>query len=298
MLRVITILLLLVNLLYAGGKTGFGFLNIGVDARVIALGDAGVALQNGVQSIYYNPSAISSLTKPEIVFTYKNWLVDGKIIHSSFGIPWKFINIGFSLTSFTISNIEIRNRPGKPEGTFAFRNFAFAFTISPSVKSPLKFGLTTKYIFEKIFIDEVWNLAFDLGLAYKIEHSKIEINTGASIKNLGRGKTFRQSKTYLPTTGALGAAISYAPFNSSEIKLLLCTEFRHRFVENLNSSGFGLGVDLGMFSIYSGYEFGGQFKSVGFGFGINLNRFSLNYAFSPLELDLPNSHTFTIEFKL
>ncbi len=298
MLRTITTLLLLVNLLYAGGKTGFGFLNIGVDAKTIALGDAGVAFQNGVRSVYYNPSAISSLKKPSLVFTYKNWLVDGKFLYTSFGIPWKFINIGLSLTSFTISNIEIRNRPGKPDGIFSSRDFAFAFTVSPNVKSPLKFGLTAKYIFERIFVDEVWNFAFDFGMSYKVEYSKIGINAGVALKNIGAGKVFRRDKIYLPTTGALGAVIFYAPFNSSELKILFSSELRHRFVENANFSGLGLGLDWGVFSLYSGYELSEQFKSIGFGFGLNLSRISINYAFSPLEFDFPNSHTFTIEFKL
>ena len=300
MLKILMTLLLIGNLIYAGGKTGFGFLNIGVDARIISLGDAGVALQNGNQGTYYNPSSISSLTKPAIVFTYKNWMVDGKFFHTSFGIPWKLFNIGFSLTSFTISNIEIRNKPGNSEGKFSSRDFAFAFTISPNVKSDLKFGLTTKYVFEKIFVDEFWDIAFDIGLSYKykIEDLKLEIITGASLRNLDVGGVFKQNGSNLPTIGALGASIFYTPFGSDGVKLLFCGELKHRFYEHLNSAGFGLSVDFGTFSLNSGYELGAQSKSIGFGFGVNLNRISLNYAFSPFEFDFPNSHTFTIVFRL
>ena len=46
-----------------GGKSGFNFLSIGVDAKVVSLADAGVALPPELGTIYYNPAGLGTLNK-------------------------------------------------------------------------------------------------------------------------------------------------------------------------------------------------------------------------------------------
>jgi hypothetical protein len=296
--RIIIALIILTQTLFCGGKTGFNFLTIGVDAKNIALSDAGISNPMGVGMVYYNPANLAKLDlNTSVLFTYRNWMVDGKFLYASVGIPSKFLNFALSLTSFTISDIEIRNRPGKPEGTFSMRDFSFALSIAPNTNSNTKVGVTAKYVFEKIFVDETQTVAFDIGFAHGFDFSRFNLNIGASLKDFGFKGRYRNEGVNLPTTLAFGASAFYAPLE--DFKISLHTKTKFRFYENLNLASFGIGMDfLSIISLSSGYEFGTQTKSLGFGFGINLKNFSINYAFSSFEFNFPNSHSLTLEIKI
>ncbi len=291
-------LIILTQTLLCGGRTGFNFLTIGVDAKIISLGDAGISKPMGIGTVYYNPAGLAKLGQNiSVLFTYRNWMIDGKFFYGSVGIPSKFLNFALSLTSFTISNIEIRNRPGKPEGTFSSRDFALALSVAPNISSNTKFGITAKYIFEKIFVDETQTVAFDIGFMHGFDFSRFNLNVGASLKDFGFKGKHRDEEINLPTILAFGASIAYAPLKDFNLSFYANTKYR--FYESLNLVSFGIGIDfLSIFALNAGYEFGAQTKSLGFGFGVDLENLSINYAFSSFKFDFPNSHSLTLEIKL
>lgn len=294
---IIITLIILTQTSFCGGKTGFNFLTIGVDAKIISLGDAGISKPVGIGTVYYNPAGLAKLGQSSsLLFTYRNWMIDGKFLYSSVGIPSKLLNFALSLTSLTISDIEIRDRPGRAEGNFSARDFSLALSIAPNTGSNIKFGITAKYIFEKIFVDEAQAVAFDIGLIHNFDFSRFSIYIGAVLKDFGFKGKYRNESINLPTIVAFGASTTYAPIEDS--KLSLHANIKHRFYENLNLISLGVGIDfLSMVMLNTGYEIGAQAKSLRFGFGLNLKNFSINYAFSSFELDFPNSHTFTLELK-
>ncbi len=296
--RVIIALIILTQTLFCGGKTGFNFLTIGVDAKNISLSDAGISSPMGVGTVYYNPAGLAKLgSNTSVLFTYRNWMVDGKFFYGSVGIPSKFLNFALSLTSFTISDIEIRDRPGKPEATFSSRDFSFALSVAPNTNSNTKIGVTAKYVFEKIFVDETQTIAFDIGLMHSFDFSRFNLNIGASLKDFGFKGRYRNEGINLPTTLAFGASTVYAPLE--DFKFFLHAKTKFRFYENLNLTSLGIGMDLlSIISLRSGYEFGAQAKSLGFGLGVNLKNFSINYAFSLFEFGFPDSHSLTLEIKI
>ncbi len=294
-LKTIAMFVILTQTIICGGKTGFNFLTIGVDAKLVSLGDAGVSKPSGIGAIYYNPANLSALKRGAVMFTYRNWMVDGKFFYGSAGLSTKHINLALSLTSLTIPDIEIRHRPGEPEGRFSSRDFSFALTISPNINSRLKFGLTTKYIFEKIFTDEIQSVAFDVGLLYGLNFSNFTLNIGASLKDFG----FKESNANVnpPTSLILGASMGHA--TGENIKVYLSTDVKHRFYEKLNLIVLGIGFEfISVVELNVGYETGNHLKSTVLGIGFNFKNFTINYAFTPFELQFPNSHTFTLEFKL
>lgn len=296
--RAIIALIILTQTLFCGGKTGFNFLTIGVDAKIVSLADAGISNPLGIGTVYYNPAGLAKLGQNiSVLFTYRNWMVDGKFFYGSVGIPSKFLNFALSLTSFTISDIEIRNRPGKPEGTFSSRDFSLALSVAPNTNSSTRIGITAKYVYEKIFVDETQAIAFDIGLMRSFDFSRFNLNIGASLKDFGFKGKYRNESINLPTTLAFGASTIYAPLEDFKLSLHAKTKFR--FYENLNLTSLGVSIDfLSIISLNSGYEFSAQTKSLGFGFGINLKNFSINYAFSSFEFNFPNSHSLTLEIKI
>ena len=58
------------------GTSIFTFLNIGVSARAVGMGESVVALNQDASSIYYNPATIAQLDKTEIVLSQIQWPAD------------------------------------------------------------------------------------------------------------------------------------------------------------------------------------------------------------------------------
>ena len=54
------------------GTSVFTFLNIGVSARAVGMGESVVALNQDASSVYYNPAAIAQLEKPIFPFPRSN----------------------------------------------------------------------------------------------------------------------------------------------------------------------------------------------------------------------------------
>ena len=49
------------------------FLKIEPGARAAGMGNSGVALFEGIQSVYYNPAALGALGKSAVQFTHSDW---------------------------------------------------------------------------------------------------------------------------------------------------------------------------------------------------------------------------------
>ena len=55
------------------GTSVFSFLNIGVSARAVGMGESVVALSQDAASIYYNPAIMSQLNQTEISISQIQW---------------------------------------------------------------------------------------------------------------------------------------------------------------------------------------------------------------------------------
>jgi len=123
----------LVALAQSAGSSGLAFLKFGFGARNIAMGDAGSAGSNDLAAMYYNPSRLVSVKGNEVMFMHNEWIQDvrsevGGIKWDMFSLPWA---VGFNVT--TVSDIEVRERPGEPISTFNanyfFGSLSSGFTI-------------------------------------------------------------------------------------------------------------------------------------------------------------------------
>lgn len=284
------------QILLSGGKTSFKFLTIGVDAKVVSLADAGVAIFPDIGTIYYNPAGLAYQDKNSFILTYRNWLIDGDFVYFSASIPTKNLNFAISLTSLSISDIEIRTMPGEIQGKFTSRDLSLAFSISPKWRSNLKTGLTIKYIFEKIFVDEIHFFALDLGVLYPFKISDFNFYTGVSLKDIGFSSKYRNSSINPPSTLSIGASVSYSVAQSS-IEPLLLFEGKHKFYDRTNLFSTAIGFKfLSGFTINLGFTSGNNINKFRFGTGIETKNLAIQYAFAPNEFNFPTSHTLTIKF--
>ncbi len=133
----VVLLTLVVALLAHGGtgSSGMTFLKLGVSGRSVAMGDAMAASVSGAAATHYNPAGLlprEGAGNAELLFMHKEWIQDTRTeflgARVSVSDP---VALGFSVNTTTVSDIELRTRPGPAEGTFTSRSLPSAFPALP-----------------------------------------------------------------------------------------------------------------------------------------------------------------------
>jgi hypothetical protein len=193
------------------GNSGLAFLKLGVSGRGLAMGDAMSAIVSGAAATYYNPAGIlasPSTSTAQLMFMHKEWIQGTRVEFLGSSILFDDNNaIGFSLNSTTISDIEIRTRPGTPEGSFTARNLSLGATFAHRFSDDLRIGVTGKFLYQKILVDESSGFGIDVGAQYRTSIENLSI--GAAVANLGSMSGLRGGNTKLPALLRVGPAYSY-----------------------------------------------------------------------------------------
>jgi len=279
----------------SAGNTGLSFLKFGFGARNIAMGDAGASASNDLSALYYNPSRLALVEKNEILIMHSSWIQDVNselfgIKWNMFGLPWA---IGLNYTS--ISDIEIRTRPGEPDSKFDANYFFGSLSTGFYVWDKLSFGTTIKYLYEGLLSDEANGLGFDFGLNYETPFKGLSVST--VIKNIGSMNTLRNAETQLPTDFRLGSAYKFG-VESAKLYFIAVVEIqKYLDTEDIH---FNLGGDIiydEIFALRVGYQSGYEAKSFTGGIGLMWGSLRFDYTYMPFSFDLGNANLFSLQFK-
>lgn len=168
------------------GTTAATFLEIGVGARAIGMGDAFVSLANDVSALYWNPAGIATLEKTEAQFYHLPWL--GGIQYNFAGAVVPLNRFG-SLGMF-YSGVAMDDEPVRtifyPEGTgeyFRAASLSFGLTYSRRLTDHFSFGVSVKHIQEQIWHMTATSTALDVGTLFRSQNRGIQL--GMSISNFG-----------------------------------------------------------------------------------------------------------------
>jgi len=279
----------------SAGNTGLSFLKFGFGARNIAMGDAGASASNDLSALYYNPSRLALVEKNEILIMHSSWIQD--VNSELFGIKWNMFGlplaIGLNYTS--ISDIEIRTRPGEPDSKFDANYFFGSLSTGFYVWDKLSFGTTIKYLYEGLLSDEANGLGFDFGLNYETPFKGLSVST--VIKNIGSMNTLRNAETQLPTDFRLGSAYKFG-VESAKLDFIAVAEIqKYLDTEDIH---FNLGGDIiydEIFALRVGYQSGYEAKSFTGGIGLMWGSLRFDYTYMPFSLDLGNANLFSLQFK-
>ncbi len=278
------------------GGSGLSFLKLGVAARGVAMGDAAVAHAKGSEATFYNPAGLfpgGNDGSGEITVMHKEWIQDTRT--DFLGAIAELDDeqaIGISINSTTVSDIEVRSRPGPAEGLFTARNYSLGFSYARVLSENIRAGITGKFLYEKILVDEASGLAVDIGVQYAtpIEH----LSVGAAVDNLGSMNNLRNESTTLPSLLRLGGAYGF-PLDEIRSDLILASDYVLLF--NESSSFASLGAELTFdrtIAARLGYTLGSEGRKLSTGLGVRYGLFSLDYAYAPLSEDLGNTHTVSV----
>ncbi len=279
----------------SAGNTGLSFLKFGFGARNIAMGDAGASASNDLSALYYNPSRLALIEKNEVLIMHSSWIQDVNselfgIKWNMFGLPWA---IGLNYTS--ISDIEIRTRPGEPDSKFDANYFFGSLSTGFYVWDKLSFGTTIRYLYEGLLSDEANGWGFDFGLNYETPFKGLSVST--VIKNIGSMNALRNAETQLPTDFRLGSAYKFG-VESAKLDFIAVAEIQ-KYLDT-DDIHFNLGGDIiydEIFALRVGYQSGYEAKSFTGGIGLMWGSLRFDYTYMPFSLDLGNANLFSLQFK-
>jgi hypothetical protein len=280
------------------GASGIAFLKLGVSGRGAAMGDALSAAATGAEAAFYNPAALAGFPSihgghSQALLTHKIWIEDTRVQFLASRIMLGNEDaIGVSLTHATVSDIEVRTRPGPAEGTFSARYLCVSLSYARSLSQLFSVGVSGKFLQEKLFVDEASGFAGDIGMRVNVPVEGLTI--GLAVANLGGMNNLRNAATSLPTVlRAGGAYVTELPDIRSQ--LTLAPELLYYFHPGETAQAFGLEFLFDQqIAFRAGYQFGSETKGVSAGIGIRYAGLGLDYGYAPLSLDLGNTHTITL----
>jgi len=270
-------------------STGLAFLKFGAGARSIAMGDAFSSVSDDATAFIYNPARLNKGIKNNVTFMHNQSVQDlnTDYIAVKFSVSKK-ISLGAGFFSSSINDIEIRNIPGAPVDKFDSRNLSTGISMGYLLNPELSLGITGKFLYEKIYVDEASGLAFDLGMNY----SKNDYSVSFVILNLGSVNELKNQSTKLPSSVRFGGSYK---FGKDKTKFLLSLDG----FKVLNGGKFHVnaGGEAGykdFLFLRLGYQTEYDNKNFTTGIGFKYKTFSLDYAFVPYSNDFGTSNTISL----
>lgn len=280
------------NFIYAQtGASGLAFLKLGVGGRAIGMGEAFSAVSNDPSATYYNPAMLPTSKNLQILLMHKEWLPDMGTDFIGATTSWDDFAFGLSINSTNIKDIELRQKPGPADGIFSAHFASIGLSSSYTFSHSISIGVTGKFIYEKIFVDDASGYGFDLGARYR---TPWDIMTAFSINNLGAMNVLNTEATKLPVSVRFGCAYQL-PLESINSTITLASDVVSYTTENQSHLNIGTELDYRKyFSIRLGYQTGYESRDFSAGIGIHYGWFQLDYAFLPFGYNISSAHTISL----
>lgn len=272
------------------GNTGLAFLKLGVTSRAISLGEAVVSNTVDASATHYNPGALFNGSKVNLVFMHNEQVmgVRTEFLAAKLSLArWAF---GFNLNNTAVDDIEVREIPGVPLEKFNAQNFAMGFSVGYKVNEMISLGVTGKFLYEKIYVDNASGFAFDFGGLY----SKERLSVGLAISNLGSMSELRNTATKLPASIRGGGSYLFPITGLSSMLRVGVDGYKVLDGGTFHANAGAEFLYKDFLALRLGYQSGYENKSITTGLGLKYKAFTLDYAFVPYKFSQGSSHTITL----
>lgn len=253
---------------------GFVFLELPVNARYSSLGESGITLSDlNSDGIFVNP-AICGFTERSynVSFSYSPYFAEIKQYAASYSFN-SYVGVFsagalmFDYGSMPKTQKVVGQKVYDIIGTFNARSLAFALSYSKKLTDKFSFGVSLKYVNEKIDIYSADNIVIDGGVLYYTGFNSLRI--GAVIQNFGTDAKFINDPFKMPAVLKLGAAMEIFGNFSSEYRLTTIFEAIH---PNDGDEKINSGLEFSwrnIFSIRGGYKFFYDEETYSLGIGLS-----------------------------
>lgn len=288
-------LLLLPSLVLAQGTSrGAASLKLPTTPFAAATGESFIADPTALHSILMNPANIASRSSYDVMFSHTEWFQDCRTEFLAIAAPFRYGSLSLSLCNTSLDGIEVREVPGPAIGTFNFQSAFFQLTYGVELTETIRVGISPKYIYEKIFVDEATGFGIDAGILYTPPVNGF--NLGFSLTNMGSLSAFRKERTDLPSKIRLGGTYS---FLMDEVTLRTALAFSSELGMHVNQTSIGgEAIYKNTITVRLGYQTGFEVRGFTTGMGIRYSIIVIDYAYVPFSLQAGNAHIISIGFTL
>jgi hypothetical protein len=271
-------------------NTGLSFLKLGVGARALAMGDAYSSICDDGTAVIYNPARLNSGSDNNVTLMYNSAMQD--LTNNFIGAKLKInkFGLGFGLLKSGVSGIEIRSIPGAPIDKFDAQNLSMNVSLCYEIYKNLSIGITSKLIYEKIYLDEASGVGFDIGTNF----TRDNLSFSFVLSNLGSVNELRNEATKLPTAVRFGGAYTIRKNNLNFILGLEGYRVMDGGVMHINSGGEVSYKDLLFLRL--GYQTAYDNKGITTGIGFRYKSVMMDYAFIPYSDSFGTSNTISLGF--
>jgi hypothetical protein len=294
------------------GTAGAQFLEIGVSARAMGMGEAFLGVADDASALYYNPASLSLISQKEVLFTHIEY--PAEINYEFAGLVFPAPSLGGSfgasfymlgMDDMAVTGYNSRTGTiGNTGQTFTARDYALGLSYGAGLTDRFSLGVTLKYIAQYIEEESATGWAADLGTYYDTGFRNFKICM--SLANFGPDMKFIDESYPLPIDFRFGTSIDV--INSASSQLTFAAQASHPN-DNLEKYNFGLeywysemfALRVGKKINYDYYEesdaFGGMTFGAGARFMVSELQLSLDYAYQDLGwLDSVNRFSLGLKF--
>lgn len=239
-------------------QTGMKFLNVSLDARSTAFGDAVTSLENKSVSMFYNPAAMARLEGiADISLGSTQFIADinyysGAVAFAPFNGQYGVFGFSFISVDYGdfLGTVRANNEQGYIDvGTFSPTAMAFGIGYAKALSEKFSVGGNVKYVRQSLGTSVVSDLtldpfqgyisgtteenkqdviAFDFGILYKTGYKSL--NIGMSVRNFSREVKYKSEGFQLPLIFQLGASFDFADImevENNEHSLIVSVDANH-----------------------------------------------------------------------
>ncbi len=165
------------------GTTLGTFLKIETSGRSAAMGNAGVALTGGIESVYFNPAVIGSLHRVTAQFSHLFWFAEIELDYAALAIPIQGWGTFFgSVTALNSGDIDVRT-VNDPLGTgerYSVSNVSVSVGFGRQLSDRFALGGQLNFINERIWNSSHHAATFSVGTVYRLTDGGIRLGSGLS----------------------------------------------------------------------------------------------------------------------
>ena len=310
LLLVGVILLFLPTLVYGQAKVGTAgaqFLEIGVSARAVGMGEAFLAISDDASALYYNPAGLVQLNQLELIAAYIDY--PAGINYGFFGLAYPSNNLG-GVWGVSFSALSTGDIPWTtyydPMGdmaseyssnqTFVASEYALGLSYGASLTDRFSVGLTFKFINESYESETATGWAMDVGTLYDTGFRGFKI--AMVISNFGPDLRFIEMDYPLPMNFKFGGSMDI--INNGSHKATFGLEGSHPS-DNLEKFNGGLEYcynKLLTLRVGNHFEHDAGGFSAGAGLNIKMSQFKLGFDYAYHDFGyLSEIHRFSVNMK-
>ncbi|MDO8628864.1 MAG: PorV/PorQ family protein, partial [Phycisphaerales bacterium] len=181
------------------------FLDIGVGARGLGMGEAYTALADDANALYWNPAGLSRLEKREFAASHAELFESTRLDSLAYAHPTSQGTFAAGVTYLSQGKIDGRDSFGRQTAGYSASDAAMSLGYARKLDM-VDVGASVKYIRSHIGSAEAQGVAVDVGTKRSFDR----LTVGAAVRNLGPGLKFQDQRNDLPLRVAAGAGYAFS----------------------------------------------------------------------------------------